>query len=175
MTVRLALLLGLLSFITITSEEVITMDIPTINTDCPPNTVPVVDIDWDTFVCTSDVLSDPFCSDSMESFGVADYGNWCGYSNTHEDRTYPCKDGVDCVCRRHDLCLRDNRYHRCGCDYHFIKDLLTASCSNPHCEAYRVAAIGVFQMKPCECRKRVCVAGKCWVVKFPGVGGKPNC
>lgn len=68
---------------------------------------------------------------------VPDYGNWCGAFNTKSDPTYPAKDGVDEVCRRHDLCLNNHNYHKCGCDHDFLRDLPSASCSNEHCEALR--------------------------------------
>lgn len=111
--------------------------------------------------------------------GLADYGNWCGAGNTRSDENYPCKDGTDCACRAHDLCIRNRgkkwNLHYCGCDYHFIKDLTRSSCSNSHCEAYRVAAISSFQHKPCVCKKRVCVWRACRNVYYGGIGGKPNC
>eukprot|EP00562_Extubocellulus_spinifer_P019298 CAMPEP_0178582140 /NCGR_PEP_ID=MMETSP0697-20121206/23568_1 /TAXON_ID=265572 /ORGANISM="Extubocellulus spinifer, Strain CCMP396" /LENGTH=166 /DNA_ID=CAMNT_0020217857 /DNA_START=176 /DNA_END=676 /DNA_ORIENTATION=+ len=113
------------------------------------------------------------------SLGEADYGNWCGYGNTRSDPYYPCKDGVDCVCREHDHCLDRHGYHKCGCDYHFIRDLTSASCSNSRCEAYRVAALAAFQVKPCKCKNRHCIRifGKkhCTTTSYWGLGGKPNC
>lgn len=94
---------------------------------------------------------------TARSSGMADYGNWCGAGNTKADRNYPTIDGVDEVCRRHDLCLKDKGYHECNCDADFMKSMARASARSVHGESYRLAAVGVFVHKPCECRRRRCI------------------
>ena len=97
---------------------------------------------------------------------LADYGNWCGLFNTRDDPSYPTVDGVDEVCRRHDLCLKDKGYHECNCDADFMKRMARASARNAHGESYRRVAVRAFLNKPCECRRKRCILrnpfnGKC--------------
>ena len=81
--------------------------------------------------------------------GLGDYGRWCGANNTSAPHVAPI-DGVDAVCKAHDLCI--NRHgHKCSCDAAFLRGMASASASSEHGEAYRVAAIGVFLSKPCYC------------------------
>lgn len=105
---------------------------------------------------SAEVFKSPVDLD-VSMLGLADYGNWCGANNTRSDRNYPTVDGVDEACRHHDLCIRDHGYHECNCDNDFIKRLRKAKASNEHGESYRVAAIVLFQKKPCECRRRRCI------------------
>ncbi|WP_420208843.1 hypothetical protein [Candidatus Electronema sp. JC] len=111
--------------------------------------------------------------------GLADYGNWCGANNTREDRNYPVKDQIDAVCRKHDLCIRDNGYHKCSCDADFIQGMQKARASSDESERYKIAAIGAFKVKPCECRHKSCIRlcnlRGCWYecnwITTPGMGG----
>jgi len=110
--------------------------------------------------------------DMRELAGLADYGNWCGLSNTRQDRNFPTKDGIDAVCRDHDLCLLDQGYHKCSCDGSFLKKIASASSSSSEGEAYRLAAFAAFQSKPCECRQRICSPFGCTTIHTPGLGVK---
>lgn len=81
-----------------------------------------------------------------------EYGNWCGYNNSKDDPSHTVVDGVDEACRQHDLCLKGAGYHKCNCDAAFISALARSGARDGNGEAYRVAAIAAFSLKPCECR-----------------------
>lgn len=118
--------------------------------------------------------------DKITSFGLSDYGNWCGTNNTRSDPNYPTEDGVDAACRDHDLCIAKHGYHSCSCDGRFIRNLQSASARNEHGETYRLGAIALFQGKVCECRYEKCIKlcnfRRCWKecthLKSFGIGGK---
>ncbi|CEM00909.1 unnamed protein product [Vitrella brassicaformis CCMP3155] len=139
----------------------------------------MMQFNWKVLLLTAVVVAPA----AVPTSGLANYGNWCGYSRGCGVGTpcpvMDCRDGVDCVCKEHDRCLNQHGYHKCGCDFHFMRDLPGASCSTPECHAYKAAALAVFQKKPCECRKKHCIpwfgGKKCWKIKYPGLGGKPNC
>lgn len=111
---------------------------------------------------------------------LADYGNWCGVNNTSSPET-PAIDGVDEVCKAHDLCI-GNGDHKCSCDTRFLKDMSLASASSKTGEAYKIASIDVISVKPCYCSSRLpnypcCDLSGCKIcqggdILWPGVGGQ---
>ena len=93
----------------------------------------------------------PFTDASFTAYSdPGNYGRWCGAYNT-SDPSVPPIDGVDAVCKAHDLCLLDRGGHHCSCDAAFIRDMASASASSAEGEVYRVAAIAAFANKPCFC------------------------
>mmetsp|Transcript_17205 Transcript_17205/g.65672 ORF Transcript_17205/g.65672 Transcript_17205/m.65672 type:complete len:306 (-) Transcript_17205:256-1173(-) len=112
---------------------------------------------------------------SLETPGLITYGKWCGRLHTHDDPAVPCNNDVDCACRAHDLCLRAEGYHRCGCDNDFIQNLESANCPDKGCEDFKNFAWFLFQIKPCSCKRRICGFGVCINVRRPGWRGRPNC
>lgn len=117
---------------------------------------------------------------SQSTKSLFDYGNWCGANNT-STRDTPSIDGVDEVCKAHDLCI-GNGDHKCGCDATFLRNMLLASASSERGEAYKIASIPVIASKPCYCSSRlpnypccdwrgckICQGGE---IRWPGVGGQ---
>jgi hypothetical protein len=108
--------------------------------------------------------------------GPADYGKWCGANNTSYPSVAPV-DGVDAVCKNHDLCINRNGHH-CKCDAEFLRDMPHASASNEHAEAYRIASMVAIASKPCFCTFNYpCCDGwppRCGTCegRYPGVGGQ---
>ncbi len=118
-------------------------------------------------IATLAIFSDP-----------GNYGHWCGANNTSAPNVVPI-DGVDAVCKAHDLCLARQGHH-CSCDAAFIRDMARASASSEHGEAYRIAAIAAFTVKPCfctfnypccSCSWRGCSCRTCQG-RYPGTGGQ---
>ena len=86
---------------------------------------------------------------------IGDYGHYCGPDNFSNDKK-PV-DAVDAACQKHDKCL-EKHGHTCSCDLDFIHGLQNA-VTNKHVssdgKAYALAALGVFQFKPCKCSVKI--------------------
>lgn len=125
------------------------------------------------------------------------YGNWCGSFNTGRGWNDPPPiDGLDHACMEHDLDIKKHRYHRCYADGKLMRKALPYADfrvgnypDRTRRGTYAANLYTVFQVKPCQCEKKVCHPCRCRTVwrglrsyikcdqcchkwRTPGIGGR---